>query len=274
MLKQRLITAAILIPLVVFGILNLQTTTLQWFVALVSVLAAWEWFGIIGIQDTTKRLIWISGLSLLATVSLTYLSVGIISFVSIMLWLAAATIILKYGHQGLPQNLATLFKQTEFGIASAVIILALFWVATIVLHQTTIGPQQLLYVLVSVWLADTGGYFAGKKWGKTALAKAVSPNKTWQGVWGALALTSVWALIAFSMGISGSLSLFSWLMLTLFTVAISIIGDLFESLFKRSYNVKDSGNLLPGHGGILDRIDSLVAAVPIFVAGLVLLGGL
>lgn len=272
MLKQRLMTAAILIPLVIFGILKLQTENLQWFVALVSVLAAWEWFAIIGIGDITKRLIWVLGLSLVATLSLTYLPLMAVMLLAALVWLTAAMVILKYGHQGLPTRLALLFKQTGFGIASAVTLLALFWVAVIALHQTTLGPQQLLYVLVSVWLADTGGYFAGKKWGKTALAKAVSPNKTWQGVWGALALTSAWAVIAYAMEISGDLSLLSWLALTLFTVAMSIVGDLFESLFKRSYDVKDSGNLLPGHGGILDRIDSLIAAVPIFVAGLMLLG--
>ena len=274
MLKQRLITAAILIPLVVLGILMLQTQTLQWLVALVSALAAWEWFGIIGIHDMTRRLIWLSGLCLLATLSITDLPVWFVLSIAAILWLAAAVMILKYGHQGLPNQLASLFRHPGFGVASAVILLALFWATTIVLHQTALGPQQLLYVLVSVWLADTGGYFAGKKWGKTPLAKAVSPNKTWQGVWGALSLTGIWAIIAFAMGLGGSLSLLTWLLLTLFTVAISIVGDLFESLFKRSYNIKDSGNLLPGHGGILDRIDSLIAAVPIFVAGLFLTGGL
>lgn len=274
MLKQRLMTAAILIPLVVLGILMLPTETLQWFVALVSVLAAWEWFGIIGIDDITKRLIWVSGLCLLAILSLIYIPTGFVLLVATILWVSAAAVILKYGHQGLPNQLAVLFRKTGFGLASAVILLALFWIAVIVLHQTILGPQQLLYVLVSVWLADTGGYFAGKKWGKTPLAKAVSPNKTWQGVWGALALTSIWAIIAFAMGLGGSLSLLAWLVLTLVTVAMSIVGDLFESLFKRSYNIKDSGNLLPGHGGILDRIDSLIAAVPIFVAGLALTGSL
>ena len=113
-----------------------------------------------------------------------------------------------------------------------------------------------------------------KKWGKKALAKAVSPNKTWEGVWGALGLTTIWAIIAFEIGLGGRLSLQTWLLLTLSSVAMSIVGDLFESLFKRSHNIKDSGNLLPGHGGILDRIDSLIAAVPIFVAGLILTGGL
>ena len=274
MLKQRLITAAILIPLVILGVLMLQTQTLQWFVALISVLAAWEWFGIIGIHDITKRLIWVSGLCFLATLSITYLPAGAVLSVATILWLSAAAVILKYGHQGLPNQLAGLFRHVGFGLASAVILLALFWVAAIVLHQTVLGPQQLLYVLVSVWLADTGGYFAGKKWGKTPLAKAISPNKTWQGVWGALGLTGIWASIGFAMGLGGSLSLPAWLVLTLFTVAMSIVGDLFESLFKRSYNIKDSGNLLPGHGGILDRIDSLIAAVPIFAAGLVLTGNL
>ena len=134
--------------------------------------------------------------------------------------------------------------------------------------------SDLLYVMVSVWLADTGGYFAGKKWGKDKLAKVISPNKTWQGVYGALALTSIWAVLAYLLNINGSLSLLAWLGLTLVTVLISIVGDLFESLFKRAHQVKDSGNLLPGHGGILDRIDSLIAAVPIFVAGLAVLGAL
>ena len=274
MIKQRLITAAILIPLVLFGILLLQTKTLEWFIALMTVLAAWEWFGIIGVHDVTKRLIWASGLCLLSTVSLEYLSTGFMMSVASILWLLAAAVLMKYGKDGLPSHLTTLFRQTGFGIASAVILLASFWVAAVALHDSLIGPQQLLYILVSVWLADTGGYFVGKKLGKRALAKAVSPNKTWEGVWGALGLATVWAIIAFEMGIGGSLSLQTWLVLTLISVSMSIVGDLFESLFKRSYNIKDSGNLLPGHGGVLDRIDSLIAALPIFVAGLIITGGL
>ena len=274
MIKQRLITAAILIPLVLFGILLLQTKTLEWFIALVTVLAAWEWFGIIGVHDVTKRLIWVSGLCLLSTISLEYLSTGFMVSGASILWLLAAAVLMKYGKDGLPSHLSSLFRQTGFGIASAVILLASFWVAAVALHDSLIGPQQLLYILVSVWLADTGGYFVGKKLGKRALAKAVSPNKTWEGVWGALGLTTVWAIVAFEMGLGGSLSLQTWLVLTLASVSMSIVGDLFESLFKRSHNIKDSGNLLPGHGGVLDRIDSLIAALPIFVAGLIITGGL
>ena len=274
MIKQRLITAVILIPIVLFGILLLQTQTLEWFIALVTVLAAWEWFGIIGVYDVTKRLIWVSGLCLLSTISLDYLSIGFMVSVATILWLLAAAVLMKYGNDGLPHLLTTLFRQTGFGVASAVILLTSFWVAAVALHDSLLGPQQLVYILVSVWLADTGGYFVGKKWGKRALAKAVSPNKTWEGVWGAFGLTMLWAIIAFEMGLGGTLSLQTWLVLTLTSVAMSIVGDLFESLFKRSHNIKDSGNLLPGHGGVLDRIDSLIAALPIFVAGLIITGGL
>jgi phosphatidate cytidylyltransferase len=274
MIKQRLITAAILIPFVLLGILLLETKTLEWFIAIITVLAAWEWFGIIGVHDVIKRLIWVSGLCLLSIISIQYLSIGFIVSITSIIWLLAAAVLIKYGNDGLPNHLTTLFRQPGFGIASAVILLASFWIAAISLHDSQMGPQQLVYILVSVWLADTGGYFVGKKWGKKALAEAVSPNKTWEGVWGALTLTTIWAIVAFEIGLGGSLSLQTWLLLTLTSVAMSIVGDLFESLFKRSHNIKDSGNLLPGHGGVLDRIDSLIAAVPIFVAGLILTEGL
>lgn len=128
------------------------------------------------------------------------------------------------------------------------------------------GPILVLYVLISVWLADTGGYFAGKRWGKHALATAISPNKTIEGLIGAITLVAVWSVIAYLLGVSQSISLFTWLLVSVATGLISVSGDLFESLFKRSFHIKDSGHLLPGHGGILDRVDSLLAAVPFFAA--------
>lgn len=272
MLKQRLMTAAVLVPLVVLAILYLSTQTLNWLLALVVAAAAWEWLSIIKVNDVTRRMLWILGIFVLTSLNNTVISTGFFSVVAVIVWVIAAVLILRFGHTGLPKKVAALFKQQSFGIISATVLLSLFWVSSLTLHKLPLGPQQLLYVLVSVWLADTGGYFAGKKYGKTPLAKAVSPNKTWEGVLGALGLTSIWAVIAFLLGMSGSLGLIAWLVLTLVTVAFSIIGDLFESLFKRSYQVKDSGNLLPGHGGVLDRIDSLISAVPIFVAGLSILG--
>jgi phosphatidate cytidylyltransferase len=130
----------------------------------------------------------------------------------------------------------------------------------------------LLYVLVAVWLADTGGYFAGKRFGKHKLAKVISPNKTWEGVAGAWGLSSVWALLFYFLISTPNLPVWQWIIISLLVVTISVVGDLFESVFKRQFGVKDSGNLLPGHGGMLDRIDSLLAAFPVFALIMMSLG--
>jgi phosphatidate cytidylyltransferase len=133
------------------------------------------------------------------------------------------------------------------------------------------GSELTLYFFILIWAADIAAYFAGKKFGKTQLAPAISPGKTVQGMYGALIAGGVCAIV---------LSLiygFPWMvasdffMLSITTVLISIYGDLFFSVAKRQRGVKDTGSILPGHGGILDRIDSLIAAVPFFYAGIYLI---
>jgi len=273
MLKQRLITAAILIPLVILAILKLPTNILQWCIAGVTLLAAWEWFAIVGIHSVLQRSISFISLITLAALATNYLNPDVLILIGVVVWLLATLLVFRFAHIALPTSVARIVADKYFGFIVAIMVLVPFWISAISLHQfSSLGPQQLLYVMVTVWLADTGGYFAGKRWGKHALAKVISPNKTWQGVYGALVLVTVWAVIAYLLGINGQLPLIAWLILTVITALFSIVGDLFESLFKRSHQVKDSGNLLPGHGGILDRIDSLLAAVPIFVAGLMMLG--
>jgi phosphatidate cytidylyltransferase len=271
MLKQRLLTAALLIPLVVFSLLYLPTSIVQWLLAGVVALAALEWFAIIGFKRRPKILFALLTLVLI-TVLMFVLFIKPLLLFAVVLWTGILTIILRYAHIELPSKLRKVLLQPIFALIFASLVLALFWHSAVLLHSTTDGAKQLLYVMVLVWLADTGGYFAGKRWGKIKLAKAISPNKTWEGVAGAIVLGVVWSLIGYSLGLSGSINLFSWLILSIVTLLISIIGDLFESLFKRAHNVKDSGNLLPGHGGMLDRIDSLLAAVPIFTVGIFWLG--
>ena len=274
MLKQRLWTAALLIPLVVLSILYLPSSLFQYLVAAVVLLAAIEWFTILGFVTRTKL---ISALVVLAIVSwiVSLLPIALYLGSALTVWCGISVMVSRYAHHALPRwiQASLMHAITALGIAS--LVLALFWQSAVELHRVNVlGPQQLLFVIVLVWLADTGGYFAGKKFGKTPLAKAISPNKTWEGVAGALVLGSIWTTMAYYMGISGEVNFIQWLLLSVSTLLISVVGDLFESLFKRCHKVKDSGNLLPGHGGILDRIDSLIAAIPVFTAGLFLMGSI
>jgi len=272
MLKQRLLTAAVLIPLVVLSILFLSTNVFAWCLAGVTILAAWEWFSIIGFNTTSQKLFTFSAL-IFVSVLMSLLAVSTLLLVGSFIWVAISALVISFAHRPLSVTLSKLFNNKNIALVMAVVVLAFFWHGAIQLHASSdLGPKQLLFAMIVVWLADTGGYFAGKRWGKIALAKAISPNKTWEGVAGALVLGLVWALLAYSLELAVSISLFNWLVLSILALLISIVGDLFESLFKRCYNVKDSGNLLPGHGGILDRIDSLIAAVPVFAAGVYFLG--
>ena len=129
-------------------------------------------------------------------------------------------------------------------------------------------PGQVLQVLVLVWIADSAAYFVGRRWGRRKLAPSISPGKTWEGAWGGIAGAALYAMIGATF-LTGIARLPAYLALAVVLAAISIVGDLFESAAKRQAEVKDSGALLPGHGGILDRIDSATAVLP--VAALVLL---
>jgi phosphatidate cytidylyltransferase len=150
-------------------------------------------------------------------------------------------------------------------------VLSSAWILMVWLRKD-FGSQQLLYLVFLIWVADAAAYFVGKNWGFTKLAPAISPAKTTEGVYAALAAAAVFALaVAFPGHLEGT-AVADFVFLSLITVAISICGDLFESLAKRTAGVKDSGAILPGHGGVLDRVDSLTAGVSVFYAGSLLFG--
>ncbi len=139
--------------------------------------------------------------------------------------------------------------------------------ATAMLSLWQASPHWLLYVFLLVWVADSGAYFAGRAFGKTKLIPEVSPNKTIEGLAGGLALDG--ALIggvAWWLHLSGA-ALVGFVVVSVLTALVSVLGDLVESMFKRQAGIKDSGSILPGHGGVLDRIDSVLAAMPVFALG-------
>ena len=274
MLKQRLITAAILIPLVVWAIFASSLTTFTTLIVAVALLAAWEWHQMIGIQSPGMRVMLAVDLIIVLYLAITQLNPYFIISIGVLIWLIALVVILGFSNTSLAERLSHVFKNKVFGAISSILILTVFVVSSITLKAfSEVGAFLFFFVMVTVWLADTGGYFAGKRYGKHALAPAVSPNKTWEGVAGGVLLASIWAIGFYWVKTPTTITMFEWMLLAVLTVAVSIVGDLFESLYKRAFSVKDSGSLLPGHGGILDRIDSLIAAVPVFTFLVLIMGG-
>lgn len=268
MLRQRLLTAAVLIPLVIWAILALPTLHFSLLVALVVALGAWEWSALAGVSSPAGRAAYVLAM-LLALWGAHYLPLLGVLGVAALGWCMAAVIELRY-----PAGAAR-WSQTGIAAVAGVWVLAPAWVALTQLHAIPLrGPYWVLFLMLLVWAADSAAYFAGKRWGTRKLAPAISPGKTWAGVWGALAATLLLAPVAGVAAEFDRSQLWWFIALCLLTVIFSIVGDLFKSLYKRARGVKDSGRLLPGHGGVLDRIDSLTAAAPILLLGLWVLGGL
>jgi phosphatidate cytidylyltransferase len=265
MLKQRILTALILIPIVVFLILKLSSLAFAFLTAIFIGFAAWEWSGLMGIKKFPKTLIYpilIAGL----LYGSCYLPITIVMYLASAWWLFATLLIILY-----PKCSDCWSKCNITRGFMGVMVLIPAWLAINFLHQQFHGPYAVLYLFILIWGADSGAYFIGKKWGKHKLAPLVSPGKTWQGAFGAIITTIIIASIALTLLKAPLLIWPAAITLSITVVIFSIIGDLFESMLKRKAGLKDSGNIFPGHGGILDRIDSLTAAAPIFVTGALLL---
>jgi len=276
MLKQRVITALILAPLFVWCVIALPTTYISLLFAAMITVGATEWMRLMGEPAVIGKykfigLIWLL-MVLSAWVSQHTMLFYLLLSVSAAWWCYAVWLLQRYSAHVLQceaQGEITQFSLSALP-AIGVVLLVPTWIAMVVLHS--ISPYWLLLMMVLIWGADTGAYFAGRAFGKRKLAPQVSPGKSWEGVAGAMAMTVVVALVGGVLLDVSGVALFGLVILSLITVAFSIVGDLMESLMKRRVGVKDSGTLLPGHGGVLDRIDSLTAAAPIFALGVSLLG--
>ncbi|VVC75324.1 Phosphatidate cytidylyltransferase [Aquicella siphonis] len=266
MLKQRIITAVILIP-VMLGILFYLSA--PWFLivtGLISLGAAWEWSNLMQVRSFAGRLLYVL-IAAAAFVSAMFIPVTLIFAAAFVWWLLALFLVLCYPLCSQWWG-GSVFARGLMGILT----LLPCWAAVNYIRSQAQGLYSLLFLFVLIWGADSAAYFSGKKWGKTKLAPLVSPGKSWQGVWAAQVCSVLIALLTLWI-CQIRYAVWPWaLLLSLVTVMFSIVGDLFESMMKRQAGLKDSGRLLPGHGGLLDRIDSLTAAAPVFVLGGILLG--
>jgi len=257
LLRARVITALVAAIIASAAIFLLPLFWVACFFALVAALAAYEWAGLLGVRSLPNRLL--ATLVVVGLAAFTWYYDAWFNYslaLGIGAWLLATVIVIAY------PNGAWFIGMPWLAGVLGVAILWSAWSALVMIHAEPggHGASWVFWVLFMVACADIGAYFTGRRFGKTKLAPLVSPGKTWEGVAGG-ACTAV--VIC-----GGSLVLLGyspvWLFYVLLLVGISVVGDLFESVLKRERGVKDSGNLLPGHGGILDRIDAALAVLPLF----------
>jgi phosphatidate cytidylyltransferase len=270
MLKQRIVTALALLAILLPALFAARP---EWFMALALVLmclAAWEWGQLNGYSKTASWPVALGCLVLCGLawqLGLPYRSTPMLWVLSGSAWVLVGALLVRKGVAGWPHIPRWL------RIAGGVLALAVAWLA--VARARVMGINFLLSVLVLVWAADVFAYFAGKAYGKRKLAPAISPGKSWEGVWGGmigvLVLSGAWVwgdsyYQASVASLYTRLAAQGWLLLAvgaLFLSSMSVVGDLVESLVKRSAGAKDSSNLLPGHGGVLDRVDALLPTLPL-----------
>ncbi|MYM59659.1 CDP-diglyceride synthetase [Vibrio sp. OCN044] len=273
-MKQRIITALILAPAVILGIFKLPLALFMLAVATVTVIGFWEWTQFV---ESKTRLLALAPSILISAISLTFIpfdarSLSLMTDVHVAVllvgsiwWIISSGLVLSFPRSAKFWQNSNLLRHV-FGVLT---LLPFFWSILLlraegIYEDSYHGAKLVLFVCFIVWAADSGAYFCGKSFGRRKMAPHVSPNKTIEGLVGGIITaifvgwgTAVWFGIEFS-------SSLSMVIITLITVVISVLGDLVESMFKRVSGIKDSGNILPGHGGILDRVDSLTAAFPVF----------
>lgn len=270
-MRQRVITALLVTPLAIAMILLMPTLGFMTIISALCVLGWWEWTRLAGMRSRPWRGVLVAGGALAiiwlwncdsAVVWRTVVGAGCLWWLVVFIWLRHFSFAASPTHEHVALKL----------VAGALTVLPA-WAAMMRLHLGQTAPHTwALYALVLIWAADTFAYLAGSRWGKVKLAPQISPGKTMAGVYGALVGSALVAAIGgWLLGVRG-FTLAALIVLGLISVVFSIAGDLFESLIKRHANVKDSGILFPGHGGVCDRLDGVFAALPIFALGKFLLG--
>lgn len=262
MLKYRILTAIILIPLVFWLVLGVPQEVFGFVMTGVALIAAWEWAAFLGWTTWPQRLGY-AGIVLAALgLSLTIPN-WVVIVIGVTWWMLILFLILWIELKKSIPN----FSKISIALMGIVSIVP-FWLCIVLLH---LEPRWLLLLLLLVWIADIAAYFGGRFFGRNKLAPTISPNKTWAGVYTAFIAISIFIIGGVLLIFNTVHPLLNALSLGMFTLFAAVVGDLFESVMKRQCGLKDSGQLLPGHGGFLDRIDSLIAAAPLFLSTLITL---
>jgi phosphatidate cytidylyltransferase len=278
MLRTRVLTAVVVLILVVGMLFFAPRGLWAAFVLTIALVACWEWARMSRLAGGGQAVYLVASAAIGAYLWSSYMGYGALDFaaaaltgflVSLVLWIFVAPLWLARGLRPSPSTCA----------ATGWVVVWPTWLAFVVLRDAS--PWILLAIAAVVWIADIAAYFAGRRFGKRKLAPAVSPGKTREGVYGALAGVALYGIVLAWLSSSHSTPLtplfavgngIPAIGVMLLLAAVSVVGDLFESWMKRGAGLKDSSNLLPGHGGVLDRIDALTAALPLAALALSLGG--
>lgn len=278
MLKQRILTALVLLPLALYCVFWLPLAGFAVFAQLILMLGAWEWSPLMGFNKVAGRVAYTFVVGVIISV-LTYLTPfadiwqadGLAKamlypiIAGCIWWIIALVLIVNY-----PTSRRWWSRSRGIVAVFGLLTLIPAWaglvsVRSIDYAETPMyGGFAVLFILLLVWAADVGAYFAGVRYGRNKMMPAVSPGKTMEGLCGGISLAFVVMMVIAHWAKIPADDFTGYYLTGLLTVIASVFGDLNESMFKRCAGVKDSGRILPGHGGILDRIDSLTAAVPVF----------
>ncbi|MGB5353682.1 MAG: phosphatidate cytidylyltransferase [Woeseia sp.] len=253
-MKQRAITAAVALAGLFIVLFALPPLAVRVVIAVIVLIGAWEWAGFLKSPSVGLRIAYVSTIAalLIGSTSIFSAHAEALLFVGLAFWVLALLWTFFF-----PTRIPTVLRW----IAGAAVLLPMY-VALMLLYD--IDRLLLLFALLIVWLADSGAYFAGRRFGRVKLAPAISPGKTWEGVIGGLLAVTLLVLARAAI-VETDLAVF--LPFCLAVAVLSVVGDLTVSMFKRTAGLKDSGAFFPGHGGMLDRVDSIAAATPLFALG-------
>ncbi|MBX2837230.1 MAG: phosphatidate cytidylyltransferase [Gammaproteobacteria bacterium] len=265
MLKERVVTAVIMLIVFLGVLFAAPASVFALLVAIIVGIAAWEWSRLCGLSNSLVEIAYPTIVGLVALIVMDaepaesamrwLMLLGVLCWGAMLVALATVPV------------LRSVVSLEASRMALGLVVLPIAGIAIFYLRHLAPEASEwlLLYAMALVWVMDTGAYFAGKRFGRRKLAPLISPGKTWEGVFGGLACTAVlvvFVLLVTQLSAGGLLRL---LIASIASAGISVVGDLYESRMKRASGFKDSSNLLPGHGGVLDRIDGLIVSLPVFV---------
>jgi len=262
MLLQRVLTAIPLAIGIIWIILFQPGSVFFWLTMVIAALAAYEWAKLAGLSSV-GQIVYLLLICAIIWVVMHYAGryMRFYIYAGVVWWLAMCLYLFK----ARPGKVSS--KLSPLKLLAGILVIPAAVFAMNAIHMQHNGAEWLLYGLMLVWVADIGAYFSGKRFGRHKLAPAISPGKTREGLYGAVAAVCVYSAIAayyFGLDMTSTAYLLS---LAVLLTLVSVAGDLYESVLKREHGVKDSGAILPGHGGVLDRIDSVLAAMPVFMVG-------